>query len=178
MQEDMLISSMFNTITNTVGLHFNLHQCSESTVTLLLIHVCVCVCVCVCATWLPVWILLFLSVSVYLLHALGTCVSVAVQQTWDNMTKSGWIAQTMAESAWQSRRQESNQCLGIYIYTMCPGFKQEAAVCDMCVAERVGLQDCVCATVCACVCASRLELGIGWNFKTSYLARSRHELSV
>jgi hypothetical protein len=30
MQVDMPISSMFNTITNTVGLYFNLHQRSES----------------------------------------------------------------------------------------------------------------------------------------------------
>jgi hypothetical protein len=35
---------------------------------------------------------------------------------------------------------------------MCPWFKQEAAVCDMCVAERVGLQDCVCVCVCLCLC--------------------------
>jgi hypothetical protein len=69
------------------------------------------------------------------------------------MAKSDWIAQGMAESAaWQSRRQESTQCLGIYIYTMCPWFKQEAAVCDMCVAERVGLQDSVCVCVCLCLC--------------------------
>ncbi len=54
-------------------------------------------------------------------------------------------------------------------------------MCWACVAERVGLQDCVCLCVCVCmcvcvcVCASSAQ---GEIFKTSYLARSRHELSV
>jgi len=130
---------------------------------------------------------------VYLLCAEHAWVLLYNRPETTSLAKSDQIAQGMAQSAaWQSGHRESTQCLGdkpSYTYTQCAqgwlpvqagGYSVWhvcwACVTDTCWVARLCMF--LCAPLCVRVCAQRLELGIGWNFKTSYLARSRHELSV
>jgi hypothetical protein len=154
------------------------------------IRVCVCVRVCNVASRSS---FLSATVSVYLLCAEHAWLLLYNRPETTSLAKSDQIAQGMAQSAaWQSGHRESTQCLGdkpSYTYTQCAqgwlpvqagGYSVWhvcwACVTDTCWVARLCMF--LCAPLCVRVCAQRLELGIGWNFKTSYLARSRHELSV